>query len=147
MAIKLDGGLVTHQDGEISIRSNTLHAGTKSIINDIIICSSNILFILIYLECVCKMFQKYRVSFRLDKCDFLKERVEFVGHDLTSGGNCPAKSKFDMINDWEMPMHWFSCVLSQICSLPRNKNQIISCHGEATLSYRDPYDGMDPGPS
>ena len=57
----------------------------------------------IYLECICKVFRKYRVSFRLDKCDFLKPRVEYVGHDVTNDGNCPASSKFDMINQWMIP--------------------------------------------
>lgn len=43
------------------------------------------------------------MSFRLDKCDFLKQRVEYVVHDVTNDGNCPAASKFDMINDWSLP--------------------------------------------
>ena len=30
-------------------------------------------------------------------------RVEYVGHDILQTGNCPAQSKFDMINDWPLP--------------------------------------------
>ena len=43
------------------------------------------------------------MSFRLEKCDFLKPRVEYVGHDVTNDGNCPASSKFNMIDDWQLP--------------------------------------------
>ena len=49
------------------------------------------------------MFQKYRVSFWLDTCDFLKYRIEYVSHDVSEQGNCPAQSKFDLINDWGLP--------------------------------------------
>ena len=59
--------------------------------------------IIVYLECICTVFRKCRVSFRLDKRDFLKPRVEYVGNDVTSDGNCSASAKFDMINDWKIP--------------------------------------------
>ena len=29
--------------------------------------------------------------------------MEYVGHDLTARGNCPAQSRFDLINDWTLP--------------------------------------------
>ena len=32
-------------------------------------------------------------------------RVGFVGHDLTTYGNCPAASKFDLIKHWPLPPH------------------------------------------
>ena len=38
-------------------------------------------------------------------CFFLKPRVEFVGHDLTARGNCPAQSKFNLIQDWPLLTH------------------------------------------
>ena len=63
---KLDDDLVINRDGILSVGSSTLHSGTKSIIDDILIWSSNIPSILIYIECVCKLFQKYRVSFILE---------------------------------------------------------------------------------
>ena len=37
------------------------------------------------------------------KCDFLKERVEYVGHDILKNVNPPASSKFNLINDWALP--------------------------------------------
>ena len=48
-------------------------------------------------------FRKYRVTFRLGKCEFLKDRAEYVSHDITSKGKFPSQSKFDMINDCKLP--------------------------------------------
>jgi hypothetical protein len=56
-----------------------------------------------YLECVLLVCQKYCLSLKLSKCDFLKARVEYVGHDLTRDGNGPSQSKFNMITDWPLP--------------------------------------------
>ena len=61
-----------------------LYSGTKSIINDILIWSSNITAILTYFECVCWIFQKYRVSCRLDNYYFLLDWVEYVGNNIFS---------------------------------------------------------------
>jgi len=43
------------------------------------------------------------VTFQLKKCELLKDRIEYVGHNITPDGNCPALSKFDLINDWPLP--------------------------------------------
>ena len=75
----------------------------KGIIDDILTWSINLDFILIYFEYVCKVLKKYRVSFRLDKREFLKDRMEYFGHDLTPTGNVPEKSKLNMINEWKIP--------------------------------------------
>ena len=103
LGAKLGDDTVTCRENVIFIRDLKLSSGTKSIIGDILLWSNNIPAILIYLECICRVFQKYRATFRLDQCDFLKERVKFVGHDLTVDDNCPAASKFDMIKDWVLP--------------------------------------------
>jgi len=99
----LDGKSVRIVNGDIYIGITKIYSGTKSIIDDVLIWCSDIPCILIYFECVCRVFQKYRVSFRQDKCHFLLDRVEYVGHDLLADGNCPAKSKFNMITDWALP--------------------------------------------
>jgi hypothetical protein len=46
---------------------------------------------------------EYRVTFQLKKCEFLTNRIEYVGYDITPNGNCPAQSKFDLITDWPLP--------------------------------------------
>ena len=75
-------------------------SGSCTIIDDIIIFCRNLDAILIYVEFICKVFLKYRVRFRLKKCDFLKTRVEYVVHDVTKAGNFHTKTKFDLINNW-----------------------------------------------
>ena len=90
-------------NGDIYLDAKKIYCGTKSIIDDVLIWCSNIACILVYFKCVCKVLKKNRVSFRQDKCHFLPDRVEYVGHNLQANGNCPAKSKFNMINDWMLP--------------------------------------------
>jgi hypothetical protein len=96
----------------LSIKWNTLfkarhpnvkHTGDRVIINDILLFAICLLDLLNYLECVLIICQKYWLSLKLSKCNFLKDRVGYVGHNLTSKGNCPLKSKFDMITDWPLP--------------------------------------------
>ena len=101
--VKVDDKIVGIKNGNIHLDDDRLYSGTKSIIDDVLLWCTNISCILIYFECICRVFQKYRVSFRQDKCHFLLERVEYVGHDLLAHGNCPAQSKFDMITDWVLP--------------------------------------------
>ena len=36
--------------------------------------------------------------------DQKKEKKEYVDHDITSEVNCPAQSKFDIINYWKLPV-------------------------------------------
>jgi len=102
--LTIGGELISISDtDEITIGDTLLYRGSRVIIDDILLWASNLQIVLLYFECVCEVFQKYRVSFRLDKCNFLKDRVEYVGHDLTPTGNCPAKSKYKMIDNWTLP--------------------------------------------
>ena len=78
-------------------------AGIRIIIDEVLLWCSNVDALFIHFECICKIFRKYEVSFRLNKCNFLKARVEYVGHDVTNNDNYPASSKFDIINDWQLP--------------------------------------------
>ena len=71
----------------------------RIIIDDILLFSNHIPTLLHYFSCVAQVFTKFRLSFKLGKCDFLKQRVEYVGHDLTANGNCPAASKFSLLHD------------------------------------------------
>ena len=79
------------------------HTGGRVIIDNILLYDVNIPNLLNYLERVLLVCQKYRLSLKLNKCNFLKERVEYVGHKLTSDGNCPSQFKFNMITDWPLP--------------------------------------------
>jgi hypothetical protein len=83
--------------------SDSSHLGSRIIIDDILLWSTTIHSLLHLFECVCDVFMKYRVTFQLKKCEFLTNRIEYVGHDITPNGNCPAKSKFDLVTDWPLP--------------------------------------------
>jgi hypothetical protein len=79
------------------------HRGSRVIIDDILLWSTVIDTLLNYFQCVCDVFLKYRVTFQLKKCEFITNRIEYVGHDITPHGNCPAESKFDLVPDWPIP--------------------------------------------
>ena len=87
---------------------DTIVCNDKIIIDDILLYSNNVDTLIHYFSCVAQVFTKYRLSFKLTKCEFLKPRVEFVGHDLTTYGNCPAASKFELIKTWPLPPHAIS---------------------------------------
>ena len=67
------------------------------IIDDILLYSNHVNTLINYFSCVAQVFTKYRLSFELTKYKFFKPRVEIVENDLTTYGNCPAESKFDLI--------------------------------------------------
>jgi hypothetical protein len=79
------------------------HKGSRVIIDDILLWSVVLDVVIKYFGCVVEVFMKYRVTFQLKKCEFLDNRIEYVGHDITPDGNCPAQSKFDLITDWPLP--------------------------------------------
>ena len=99
----VDDKIITVEGTIIHLGDERLHYGSRSIIDDILLWSNNLTLTILYFRCVCMVFQKYRVSFKLKKCDFLKERTEYVGYDVLSSGNSPAQSKFNLINDWPLP--------------------------------------------
>ena len=43
------------------------------------------------------------MSFNPKKCEFFKKRIEWIGHDIITRGNCPDQSKFNMLTDWPQP--------------------------------------------
>ena len=88
---------------EILIGTKKLVWGSKTIIDDILLWCDEKDLVLTLFTCVCEVFQKYRVSFRLDKCEFSKKRVKYVGHDILCHGNAPVQSKFNLLNDWALP--------------------------------------------
>ena len=76
----------------------TLVCNDKMIIDDILLYFTYVPSYLHHFARVSQVFTKYRLSCELTQCDFFKPRVEFVGYE-----NCPAKSKFDLIQHWSLP--------------------------------------------
>ena len=89
---------------EIKVGCKPIIWSSKLIINDILLWCDIKKYSLILFKCVCEVFKKYRVSFHLEKCEFLRPRVEYVGHDILCHGNYPAQSKFNMIDDCPLPI-------------------------------------------
>jgi hypothetical protein len=79
------------------------HRGSRVIIDNILLWSTVIDTLLNYFQCVCDVFLKYRITVQLKKCEFITNRIEYVGHDITPHGNYPAESKFDLVADWPIP--------------------------------------------
>ena len=74
-------------------------SGSKVIIDDRLLYFTSLGLALLLLECYMRVYLKYRESFRQSKCDFLSERFEFVGRDITLIDNSTASSKYDLITD------------------------------------------------
>ena len=102
-------GTTNSDDGSLTVRqkmknSSSYHlTGSRVIIDDIMLRSTSTSLLLLLLECFLRIYLKYRTTLNLKKCNFLKKRFEFVGHDILSIGNTTARSKYDLINDWELP--------------------------------------------
>ena len=70
------------------------------IIDDTFIFSNDENTIFLYLESILEISKRYNLSWKLEKCEFFSERFEFVGTDIASAGNCPAKSKTPLFKMW-----------------------------------------------
>ena len=78
-------------------------SGSKTIIDDILIWSNSISVILLLFECVLQVLVKYRVSLKISKCHLFGDRFEYVGRDILQTGNTTASSKYNLVNDWQLP--------------------------------------------
>jgi len=100
--VPTEGGNTTvRQQMQNSERTHT--TGSSVIIDDLLLRSTSKSLLLLLLECFCRVYLKYRVTLKISKCDFLKEKFEFVGHDVLPKGNTTASSKYDRIDNWSLP--------------------------------------------
>ena len=56
-----------------------------------------------YLKAILEISKRYNITWKLKKCSFFPDRVEFVGHDRRPIGNSPAKSKTPLLKNWPKP--------------------------------------------
>ena len=61
----IDGKLITEKEGSLFIGTDKLYFGSRTIIDDVLIWSSYLRLTILFFRCVCMIFQKYRVSFKL----------------------------------------------------------------------------------
>ena len=83
----------------LTVGGKKLVLGSRAIIDDILLWCKCAKLLSTYFEYACKVFLKYHVSLQLYTCKFIKPRVEYVGYNILTNGNCPDASKFIMIND------------------------------------------------
>ena len=71
--------------------------------DDILLFSNHDPTLLHYFSCISQVFTKYRLSFKLFRCEFFKPRIEFIGHDITTLGNYLDQSNFQLIETRPLP--------------------------------------------
>ena len=79
--------------------------GSRIVIDNILLYGTNVCQLLRYFPSVATILVKYRLSFKLVKYKFFSKRVEYLGYDFLSSGNCLAKSKVDLITEWPIQVH------------------------------------------
>ena len=66
-------------------------------------------------RCVCMIARKYNLTWKLKKCRWFPDKVEFVGVDIAKNGNTPAESKKARLSAWALPKTprdiWLSSVM------------------------------------
>jgi hypothetical protein len=76
---------------------------TTIIINDVFSFVTSYENGLFLLEAIFTIARRHSLNWKLKKCDFFPQIVEFVGHDLTKEGNHPAGSKSTLLGSWPKP--------------------------------------------
>ena len=77
--------------------------GSRTVIDDILLCANCILTALLMFECMSKIFVKYRVSFKIKKCNIFRNRFEYVGRDILTDSNTTVQLKYGMVSSWNRP--------------------------------------------
>ena len=72
--------------GDLDWWKKNLVYGSKTIIDYRLLWCGDKTLILLYFRCVCEVFLKYRVTFRLDKCDFSKIKSGICWSQYSANG-------------------------------------------------------------
>eukprot|EP00978_Attheya_sp_CCMP212_P040169 scaffold216433_cov64-Attheya_sp.AAC.3 len=51
-------------------------------------------------KAVCIVARKYHLTWKLKKCQWFPQKLEYIGVDLSIQGNQPACSKFQLVKAW-----------------------------------------------
>ena len=76
---------------------------TRIIVDDIVSWANSFKRSLVYMRCQLIVCRAYRLSINLGKSHFFPRRFEFVGIDVCTEGNRPAKSKHQLLLTWPAP--------------------------------------------
>ena len=94
---------VTETD-EIYPNKTKLVSCSRTIIDDIILFCSNLDAILIYLECVCKVFSNIESASDLTNVNLSKLDLNMSAMTSPKQGTATLNQKSDLINDWILPL-------------------------------------------
>ena len=94
---------VTETD-EIYPNKTKLVSGSRTIIDDIILFCSNLDAILIYLECVCKVFSNIESASDLTNVNLSKLDLNMSAMTSPKKGTATLNQKSNFINDWILPL-------------------------------------------
>jgi hypothetical protein len=83
--------------------TNRPKPGSAVMVGDIILFAKMAAVLLTYFKCVIEILKCYRVTVKLWKTRFFPKRAESVGVNIMTGGNAPAKSKYDAIKKLNKP--------------------------------------------
>ena len=95
--------VLQNQWQELATRKKITGAGSKVIIDDVILHGVAVEPLLQFFDCVLTILLQYRATVKLKKCRFLTQREEFVGRDILPEGNALAKSKNDAFRNLGRP--------------------------------------------
>ena len=88
---------------DVRIDLSLIQVGDRQVVDDILLYCNDPFVLILFFDCVCAIFVKYRISFNPSKCEFFLKRLEWIGHDMLIDGNAPASGKYECIRDWPLP--------------------------------------------
>ena len=74
-------------------------------LDDILIYSANIDQHTEHVEKVLQKLREHRLYAKASKCEFVKDTVEFLGHQICGNGLTPTEAKLQAIRDWATPQN------------------------------------------
>ena len=86
---------------QTSTGGHEIVTGSRTIIDDGLLWSNSLLMLLLLFECVSKVLAEYRVSLKISKCHLISDIFECVGRDILQHRNTTARSKYDLVHNWE----------------------------------------------
>ena len=77
--------------------------GSTVIMDDCFLFAANEDNAFLIVRCVCHVPRKQNLTWKLKKCQWFPEKIEFAGADVSQEGNAPAASKSERLTAWKTP--------------------------------------------
>ncbi len=95
-----------------SLFSGLIGSGMFCYLDDLIIVSKDLESHLHKLDLLSTKLQEAGLKAKLSKCDFLKSRIEFLGHVVDGKGIHTVDSKINALSTFQLLKMWRRCALS-----------------------------------